>query len=142
MAYAEALRRSRSVSRPYKDSFGSSTRQIGHQWMSLRKILRYRVRLQLSQSRFLFLLLAMSSRVYLFFPPRGHDLRPPSVTVSTHISASIAVAFQSSPMPNARMSLSTMIYVWSHMYAIGSLFLLLLPRPLNTAPSSPHQGCF
>ena len=35
------------------------------------------------------------------------DLRPPSVTVSTHTSAFKAVAFQSPAMPNARMSLWT-----------------------------------
>ena len=34
------------------------------------------------------------------------NLRPPSVTVSTHTSAFKAVAFQSPAMPNARMSLS------------------------------------
>ena len=36
-----ALRRSRSVSRPYKDSFDSSARP--GQWVLLRKILRFRV---------------------------------------------------------------------------------------------------
>ena len=41
--------------------------------MSLRKTLRFRVRLQLSQSRCLSLLLAMSGRVFLFLLPRGHD---------------------------------------------------------------------
>ena len=44
--------------------------------MSVRKIIRFRVRLQLSQSRCLSLLLAMSSRVFLFFPPRGQPLTP------------------------------------------------------------------
>ena len=39
-----------------------TTRRLG-QWVSLRKILRFRVRLQLSQSRCLSLLLAMSGRV-------------------------------------------------------------------------------
>ena len=37
------------------------TRRLG-QWVSFRKILRFRVRLQLSQSRCLSLLLAMSGR--------------------------------------------------------------------------------
>ena len=50
-------------------------RRLG-QWVSLRKILRFRVRLQLSQSRCLSLLLAMSGRVFLFFPPRGHEPPP------------------------------------------------------------------
>ena len=44
--------------------------------MSLRKTLRFRVRLQLSQSRCLSLLLAMSDRVFLFLPPRGHEPPP------------------------------------------------------------------
>ena len=35
------------------------------------------------------------------------NLRPPSVTVSTHTSAFNAVASQSPAMPNARMSLCT-----------------------------------
>ena len=52
-----------------------STRRLG-QWVSLRKTLRFRVRLQLSQSRYLSLLLAISSRVYLFFPSRGHEPPP------------------------------------------------------------------
>ena len=50
----------------------------------------------------------MSSRVYLFFPPRGHEPpRPPSVTVSVHSSAINAIALHSLAMPNARMSLCT-----------------------------------
>ena len=52
-----------------------TTRRLG-QWVSLRKILRFRVRLQLSQSRRLSLILAMSNRVFLFFPPRGHEPPP------------------------------------------------------------------
>ena len=63
-----------------------STRRLG-QWVSLRKILRFRVRKQSLQSRCLSLLLATSSRVYLFFPPRGHE--PPSTLrdrLSPHLS--------------------------------------------------------
>ena len=52
-----------------------SNRRLG-QWVSLRKILRFRVRYQLSQSRCLSLLLAMSNRVYLLFSPRGHEPPP------------------------------------------------------------------
>ena len=51
-------------------------RLVRGQWVSLRKNLRFRVRLQLSQSRCLSLLLAMSGRVFLFFPPRGHEPPP------------------------------------------------------------------
>ena len=52
-----------------------TTRRLG-QWVSLRKILCFCVRLQLSQSRCLFFFLAMSDRVFLFFPPRGHEPAP------------------------------------------------------------------
>ena len=72
----------RYASRRYAGGLGPSrvrtriptSRQLG-QWVSLRKILRFRVRLQLSQSRYLSLLLAMSGRVFLSFSPRG--LEPP-----------------------------------------------------------------
>ena len=65
------------------------------------------VRSQLSQFRFLPLLLVKSSRVYLLFPPCGYKPSPTSVTVSTQSSASNAVASQSTAMLNARMSLCT-----------------------------------
>ena len=52
-----------------------TTRWLGH-WVSLRKILRFRVRLQLSQSRCFSFLLAMSGRIFLFFPPRGREPPP------------------------------------------------------------------
>ena len=52
-----------------------TARRLG-QWVSLRKILRFRVRLQLSQSCCLSLLLAMPGRVLLFFPPRGYEPPP------------------------------------------------------------------
>ena len=53
------------------------------------------------------------------------NLRPPSVTASTHSSAFSAVAFQSPTMPNARMSLWTQSV---HSFSFP-------PRPLRTAPS-------
>ena len=53
------------------------------------------------------------------------NLRPPSVTVSTHISASNAAAFHPPAMPNVRTSLCTQ--------SVHSFFFL--PRPLRTAPS-------
>ena len=94
--------------------------------MSLRKILRFRVRLQLSQSRCLsLLLLTMSGRVLLFFfPPRGHEPPPTLLTASTQTSAFRAIVFQSPDMPNARMSLCTQ--------SVHSVFLLPTPS------SSPH----
>ena len=101
----------------------TTTRRLG-QWVSLRNILRFRVRLQLSQSRCLSLLLAMSGRVFLFFPPRGHE-PPPSVTASTQTSAFNAIVFQSAVMPKPRMSLCTQS-------VHSSSFPL---RPLRTAPS-------
>ena len=61
----------RYASRRYAGGLGPSrihtriptTRQLG-QWVSLRKTLRFRVRLQLSQSLCLSLLLAMSEGIY------------------------------------------------------------------------------
>ena len=53
------------------------------------------------------------------------NLRPPSATVSTHTSATNAVAFQSCTMPNAQMSLCTQSV---HSFSFP-------PRPLRTAPS-------
>ena len=52
-----------------------TTRRLG-QWVSLRKLLRFRVRFQVSQSRCLSLVLAMSGRVFFFFPPRVHEPPP------------------------------------------------------------------
>ena len=54
-----------------------------------------------------------------FFLHATMNIRPTSVTASTHTSAFNAIAFQSPVMPNARMSLCTS----SH------------PHPLRTAPS-------
>ena len=64
-----------------------TTRQLG-QWVSLRKTLRFRVRLQLSQSRCLSLLLAMSGRVFLFLPPRGHE---PSPTLRDRLNPNLSL---------------------------------------------------
>ena len=68
----------------------------------------------------------MSSRVYLFFPPRGHE-PPPTFRdrLNPHLSAFKAVAFQFPAMPNARMSLWTQSV---HSFSFP-------PRPLRTAPS-------
>ena len=114
---------------PVQDCFGSSTRLIG----VASKVLRFRVRYQFSQSRCLSLILAMSSRVYLLFPPRGHDLRPPSVTVSIYASASNAIVFQSLAMRNAWVSLCTQ--------SVPSFSFP--PYPLRTASSRfPNTICF
>ena len=86
----------RYASRRYAGGLGPSrvrkriptTRQLG-QWVSLRKILlRFRVRSQLSQSRCLSLLLAMSGRVFLFFPPRGHE---PPPTLRDHLNPNLSL---------------------------------------------------
>ena len=60
-----------------------------------------------------------------YFLHAAMNLRPPSVTVSTHTSAFNFVAFQSPAMPNARMSLCTQSI---HSFSFP-------PRPLRTAPS-------
>ena len=56
-----------------QDSSGSAAGQVG----VASQVLRFRVRLQLSQSRCLSLILVMSSRTHLFSPPRGH--KPPNL---------------------------------------------------------------
>ena len=99
------------------------TRRLS-QWVLLRKILRFRVRYQLSQPCCLSFLPAMSSRVYLFFPPCGQNLRSTSATISTHTSASNAVAFQSPVIPNARMSFCT-----QSVYSFSSPPVLSTPYP-------------
>ena len=66
-------------------SFDSSTRRIG----IASQVLRLRVRSQLSQSRCLSLLVLMKSTSS--FLHAAIDLRPPSITVPTHTSASNAV---------------------------------------------------
>ena len=60
-----------------------------------------------------------------FFLHAAMNLRPPSVTVSAHTSASNTVPFQSPIMPNARMPL----------YAQSIHSLSFPSRPLHTSPS-------
>ena len=52
-----------------------ATRRLG-QWVSLRKILLLCAIATFSQSRCLSLLQAVSGRIFLFFPPRGHEPPP------------------------------------------------------------------
>ena len=122
----------RYASRRYAGGLGPSrirtriptTRQLG-QWVSLRKTLRFRVRLQLSQSRCLALLLAMSGRVFLFLPPRGHE---PPPTLRDRLNPNLSLYRHRFPIPrhaNARMSLCTQSV---HSFSFP-------PRPLRTAPS-------
>ena len=66
--------------------------------------------------------LAASTSSFLY---AAMNLRPPSVTVSTHTSAFNAATFQSLAMPNARISLCTQ--------SVHSFSFPL--RPLRTAPS-------
>ena len=93
----------RYASRRYAGGLGPSrirtriptTRQLG-QWVSLRKTLRFRVRLQLSQSRCLSLLLAMSGRVFLFLPPRGHE---PPPTLRDRLNPNLSLYRHRFPIP-------------------------------------------
>ena len=93
----------RYASRRYAGGLGPSrirtriptTRQLG-QWVLLRKTLRFRVRLQLSQSRCLSLLLAMSVRVFLFLPPRGHE---PPPTLRDRLNPNINLYRHRFPIP-------------------------------------------
>ena len=94
----------------------SSTRRIG----AASQVLRFRVRSQVSQSRCLSLSWGRLGTSISSFLHTAMNLRPPSVPVSTHTSASNAVASQSPAMPDARMSLCTQSFP---------------PRSLRTAPS-------
>ena len=93
----------RYASRRYAGGLGPSrirtriptTRQLG-QWVWLRKTLRFRVRLQLSQSRCLSLLLAMSGRVFLFLPPRGHE---PPPTLRDRLNPNLSLYRHRFPIP-------------------------------------------
>ena len=93
----------RYASRRYAGGLGPSrirtriptTCQLG-QWVSLRKTLRVRVRLQLSQSRCLSLLLAMSGRVFLFLPPRGHE---PPPTLRDRLNPNLSLCRHRFPIP-------------------------------------------
>ena len=122
----------RYASRRYAGGLGPSriltriptTRQLG-QWVSLRKTLRFRVRLQLSQSCCLSLLLAMSSRVFLFFPPRGHE---PPPTLRGRLNPNLSLYRHRFPIPRYAKRPDVALYT------VGPFFLLP-PRPLRTAPS-------
>ena len=102
------------------------------QWVSLRKILRFRVRYCkfpiLVASLFSWRCLAASSSSSLH---AAMNLRPPSVTASTQTSAFNAIVFQFPVMPNARMSLCTQSV---HSFSFP-------PRPLRTAPSRFQHAC-
>ena len=105
----------RYASRRYAGGLGPSrirtriptTRQLG-QWVSLRKTLRFRVRLQLSQSRCLSLLLAMSSRVFLFFPPRGHE---PPPTLRDRLNPNLSLYRQSVGQEKLRRARGVQIFL-------------------------------
>ena len=118
----------RYASRRYAGGLGPSrirtriptTRQLG-QWVSLRKTLRFRVRLQLSQSRCLSLLLAMSGRVFLFLPPRGHE---PPPTLRDRFNPNISLYRHRFPIPRYAKRPDVALYT------VGPLFLL--PPPSST----------
>ena len=116
----------RYASRRYAGGLGPSrirtriptTRQLG-QWVSLRKTLRFHVRLQLSQSRCLSLLLAMSGRVFLFLPPRGHE---PPPTLRDHLNPNLSLYRHRFPIPrNAKRADVALYTVGPVTTVIGSL---------------------
>ena len=102
-----------------------TTRRLG-QWVSLPKILRFHVRLQLSQSRCLSLLLAMSGRVFLFFPLRSHELPP---TLRDRLNPNSSLKRHRFPIPRYAKRPDVALYTQSiHSFSFP-------PRPLRTAPS-------
>ena len=116
------------ASRRYAGGLGPSrirtriptSRQLG-QWVSLRKTLRFRVRLQLSQSRCLSLFLAMSGRVFLFLPPRGHE---PPPTLRDRLNPNLSLYRHRFPIPRYAKCPDVALYT------VGPLFLL--PTPSST----------
>ena len=115
----------RYASRRYAGGLGPSrirtriptTRQLG-QWVSLRKTLRFRVRLQLSQSRCLSLLLAMSGRVFLFLPPRGHE-PPPSLR--DRLNPNLSLYRHRFPIPRHAKRPDVALYTVGPSIQIGSV---------------------
>ena len=92
--------------------------------MSLRKIIRFfRARLQLSQSRCLLLLLAMSGRVFLFFPLRSHQ---PPLTLRDLLNPNLSLQRHRFLIPRYAKRPDVALYT------VGPLFFLL------PTPSSPH----
>ena len=144
MHAAQVIRRFRSVSRPYKiPSTPSLSRGIG---VASQVLIRFLVRSQLSsQSRFLSLLLAKSSPVYLFLPLRGH--KPPStfrhclnrhlynIYLSIYLSISLSIIYlclQRRRFPTPRYAKRPDVAE----YVVDPLFLLPTPPPEHcSAPS-------
>ena len=118
----------RYASRRYAGGLGPSrirtriptTRQLC-QWVSLRKTLRFRVQLQLSQSHCLSLLLAMSGRVFLFLPPRGNE---PPPTLRDRLNPTISLYRHRFLIPRYAKRPDVALY------AVGPFFLL--PTPSST----------
>ena len=108
-----------------------TTRRLG-QWVSLRKTLNFRVRLQPSQSRCLSILLAMSDRVFLFFPPRGHE-PPPSLR--DPLNPDLSFLRHRFPIPRYAKRPDVALYT------VGPLFLLPTPFSPHCAPKvSKHAS--
>ena len=121
------LRRSPSISFSYRIS---SVRRLG-QMVSLHRF--YACVHDNFQSRCLSLLLAMSSRVYLFFPSCDHKPPPtPRDRLNPHLCLQRR-RFLVPRLPNARPWLATQSFRSSS----------LPPRPLHNAPSRfPNMICF
>ena len=117
----------RYASRRYAGGLGPSrirtriptTRQLG-QWVLLRKTLRSRVRLQLSQSRCLSLLLAMSGRVFLFLPPRGHE---PPPTLRDRLNPNLSLCRHRFPIPRYAKRPDVALYTVGPMHICGCVLI-------------------
>ena len=127
--HLRALRRSRSVSRPHKDIFGSSTRHYRPNGCGFAKFYT-----PVCDNKFPSLVASLFSWRCLaastsYFLHAAINLRPPSATALTHTSAFFnAVASQSPAMPNAQMSLWTQSV---HSFSFP-------PRPLRTIILHPQ----
>ena len=86
--------------------------------------IRFRLRQQLSQSRCLSLLLAMSGRVFLFVPPRG---REPPPTLSARLNPHLSLQRHHFPIPRYAKRPDLALYASVHSFSY--------PPPLIGLPS-------
>ena len=111
VTHLHALRRSRSISRLYKDSLDSSTRPKDVAWQNST------------------LLCAVISRVYLLFPPRGYE---PPTNLRDRLNPHLSLKRRRFPMPRYAKRPDVALY------AIGPLFLFPTPSSSHRTLKVPN----